>query len=120
MSSIQTGYTERKLSSVFVNEVVEIATARAEAEGTNPKTLSRHKYAITSSVEVLGVARSKITKPGVWAALYLKDEVTSTVISNMKFIASILEWAAESGRYDDATHYAKIARAIRLALAVRG
>lgn len=119
MKSIKTAYTERKLTRGFVDELLIIAEERAKIEGTAHKTLTRHKYALNASVEALGVARSKLPRPGVWVSLYSKEGTTSTVISNMKFIASILEWASER-EYKDAVFYAGVAHAIRQALAVRG
>ncbi|MBH2948228.1 hypothetical protein [Serratia marcescens] len=119
MDVIKTGYRDRKISRDFVDEVISLACERAKIEGVSDKTLSRHKYAINACISALGVMKAKVVKPGIWMQLYTKDGVTSTVISNMRFVAAILEWGAEREEFENKVLYMKVARAIRQAIAVR-
>lgn len=119
MEIIKTGYRDRKISRTFVDEVLSLAGERAKIEGVSDKTLSRHRYAINACIDALGVMKAKVVRPGIWMQLYSKDGVTSTVISNMKFVAAILEWGAEREEYENRALYMKVARAIRQAIAVR-
>lgn len=109
----------RKINRVFVDEIISIAEARAAENGTNKKTFTRHKCAINACESVLGMSRDKIHKPGVWLK-FSQHAISSTAISNMKFIAAILEWASGKDEYSDKELYKKTADAIRQACAIRG
>ncbi|MCB5308319.1 hypothetical protein [Yersinia massiliensis] len=109
----------RKINRVFVDEIISIAEARTIASGANKKTFTRHKCAINACELVLGMSRDKIYKPGVWLK-FSQSAISSTTVSNMKFIAVILEWASEQDEYPDKELYKKTADAIRQACAIRG
>lgn len=110
--------TEIKAAEGLAAELMAIAEARATAEGLQGNTLSRHRSAINALSDTLNISMTRLTRPGMWVALYAREPSTSTVISNMKFVASILEWT-ESQQYEHAAQYLRIAAAIRQALAVR-
>lgn len=118
MVEIKTRFNERKIVTNLVDDVLQIVNERAEAEGVSKATASRHATAVRGVVKALGVSRSKVVKPAPWIALYARQNATSTAISNMKFVAVILEWA-EAQNHIDGEFYGQIARAIRTALAVR-
>lgn len=99
-------------------EILEIAGKRASVEGLQGNTLSRHKTAINAFEDILNGSRKRMLRPGRWISLYATEDVTSTVISNMKFLAAILEWAVEQD-YPDSVFFHRLSRAIRCALAVR-
>lgn len=118
MEKIKTRRTERKVSTGLVIDVLALVEERAKAENVTKATASRHATAVRGVIKALGVSRSKVIKPAPWIALYARSDSTSTAISNMKFVAVILEWA-EAQNHIDGEFYGKIARAIRTALAVR-
>ncbi|MGK0743596.1 hypothetical protein ACSFCX_03840 [Yokenella regensburgei] len=109
---------EVKASDGLAAQVVAIAEARATAEGLLGNTLSRHCCAINALADVLNGSPVRLTRPGLWVSLYAREPSTSTVISNMKFVASILEWTETQG-YERAGFYLRVAAAIRQALAVK-
>lgn len=109
---------ETKVAAGLAADIVAIAETRAAAEGLLGSTLSRHRTAINSLSEALNGSPVRLTRPGMWVSLYAREPSTSTVISNMKFIASILEWT-ETQHYDQTAYYLRIAGAIRQALAVK-
>lgn len=118
MEKIKTGYRERRLTRDLIEDGLRLVADRSECESVSKDTAKRHAAAIRGVTPALGVAKSKVTKPGIWVALYTKN-ASSTVISNMKFAAVIFDWAGQQD-YSDAPFYAAIANAIRTALAVRG
>jgi hypothetical protein len=109
---------EAKVANGLAADILAIAEARAKAEGLQGNTLSRHRSAINAMAEALNGSAIRLTRPGMWVSMYAREPSTSTVISNMKFVASILEWT-ESQQYEQAPFYLRIAGAIRQALAVR-
>ncbi|EAA6774433.1 hypothetical protein F0C08_22950 [Salmonella enterica] len=119
MDKIKTRRSERRLSRYLIEEALRLVAERSECEGVSKETAKRHASAIRGVIPALGVVKSKVIKPGVWVALYARNDSTSTVISNMKFTAVIFEWAGQQD-YEDAAFYVAIANAIRTALAVRG
>lgn len=118
MEKIKTGYSERRLTRDLIDDGLRLVAERSECVGVSKDTAKRHAAAIRGVTPALGVAKNKVIKPGIWVALYTKND-SSTVISNMKFAAVIFEWAGEQD-YENAGFYAHIAKAIRTALAVRG
>lgn len=119
MDKIKTKRNERRLSKSFIEESLKLVADRAEREGVSKGTASRHAAAIRGVTTALGGVMKRVTNPGAWVALYARNDATSTVISNMKFTAVIFEWAGKQD-YENAGLYARIAKAIRTALAVRG
>lgn len=119
MDKIKTKRNERRLSKSLIEEGLKLVADRAEREGVSKGTASRHAAAIRGVTPALGGVQKRVTNPGAWVALYARSDATSTVISNMKFTAVIFEWAGEQD-YENAGLYARIAKAIRTALAVRG
>lgn len=119
MEQIKTKRNERRLFKDMIEEGLKLVADRAERESVSKATASRHAAAIRGVTPALGCIKSRVTKPGAWVALYSRGEATSTVISNMKFAAVIFEWAGQQD-YENAPHYAQIAGAIRMALAVKG
>ncbi|HHV9242375.1 TPA: hypothetical protein ACUQSE_001921 [Escherichia coli] len=119
MDKIKTKRNERRLSKRFIEEGLKLVADRAEREGVSKGTASRHAAAIRGVTPALGGVMKRVTNPGAWVALYARSDATSTVISNMKFTAVIFEWAGKQD-YENAGLYARIAKAIRTALAVRG
>lgn len=119
MAEIKTRFNERRIVTDLVNEVLTLVDERAIAENVSKATASRHATAVRGVIKALGVSRSKVVKPAPWIALYARRDATSTAISNMKFVAVILEWAQEKN-HANGEFYGQIARAIRTALAVRG
>lgn len=119
MAEIKTRFNERRVVTNVVDDVLKITMERAIAENVSTKTASRHATAVRGVVKALGVTKAKVIKPAPWIALYARSDATSTAISNMKFVAVILEWA-EKQPYQESKFYGDIARAIRTALAVRG
>ncbi|WFZ22187.1 hypothetical protein NFK58_12805 [Citrobacter portucalensis] len=101
-----------------VEDILAIAEARATAENLLGNTLSRHRSAINALADALNGSPDRIVRPGYWVSLYARAPSTSTLISNMKFVASILEWT-ETQDYANKAQYQRIAQAIRLALAVK-
>ncbi|HEY3591905.1 MAG TPA: hypothetical protein VGL07_17830 [Buttiauxella sp.] len=99
-------------------EVLAIAEARAIAEGLQSNTLSRHRSAINALADTLNGSAVRLVRPGRWVSLYAREPSTSTLTSNMKFLASILEWTESQG-YEKSGQYIRIAHAIRQALAVK-
>lgn len=102
----------------FTEELLLIAEERANAEGLQSKTLTRQKAAINAFSDVLSGHPTRMIRPGRWIGLYSAEEATSTVISNMKFVAAILEWEGVKNHPNTAL-CVRVARAIRQALAVR-
>ena len=98
--------------------ILAIAEARAAAENLLGNTLSRHRSAINALADALNGSPDRIVRPGYWVSLYAREPSTSNVISNIKFVASILEWT-EGREYENGVQYLRIAQAIRLALAVK-
>lgn len=109
---------ETKADAGLAVEILEIAEVRAKAEGLQGNTLARHRCAINALTDVLNGSSVRLTRPGMWVSLYAREASTSTVISNMKFLASILEWAGAQG-YEKGDFYRRVAVAIRQALAVK-
>ncbi|MNY45009.1 hypothetical protein D3C86_1800820 [compost metagenome] len=99
-------------------DILAIAEARATAENLLKDTLKRHRSAINALTDALNGSPDRIVRPGFWVSLYAREPSTSTLISNMKFVASVLEWT-EGRDYEKSAHYLRIAHAIRLALAVK-
>lgn len=102
----------------LASEVLRMAVARAESVGLQGNTLARHKAAINAFEDVLNGSRKRMVRPGLWIGKYNANGATSTVTSNMKFLAAILDWAVEQG-HEEADLFQRLARAIRCALAVR-
>ncbi|HFQ2059777.1 hypothetical protein V6E05_00955 [Citrobacter freundii] len=119
MEKIKTKRNERRLSKSLIEEGLKLVADRAERENVSKATATRHAAAIRGVTPALGGVKSRVTNPGAWVALYARSDTTSTVISNMKFAAVIFGWAGEQD-YENAGFYARIAKAIRTALAVRG
>ncbi|NUL35096.1 hypothetical protein [Kosakonia sacchari] len=121
MTKIKTRRNERKLDASTIDVALQLVADRAEREGVSKDTAKRHRAAIRGVTSALAVTHRQVVIPGIWAALYARasESAKSTAISNMKFAAVIFEWAAEQD-YADKALYARIAKAIRLALAVRG
>lgn len=90
MGKIKTKRSERRLSRDLIEEALKLVADRSEREGVSKDTTKRHASAIRGVIPALGVVKSKVIKPGVWVALYARSDSTSTVISNMKFTAVIL------------------------------
>lgn len=107
-----------KAAEGLAADVMAIAEVRASAEGLQGNTLARHRSAINAMADVLNGSAVRLARPGIWVSMYAREPSTSTVISNMKFVASILEWAGAQ-EYEQASQYRRIAGAIRQALAVR-
>jgi macrodomain Ter protein organizer (MatP/YcbG family) len=105
-------------TATLSEELTQLAEERARAEGLLANTLSRHKTAINAFADILNGSRTRITRPGRWIGAYSAEEATSTVVSNMKFLAAIMEWPGVQV-HPDAELFARIAHAIRQALAVR-
>lgn len=110
--------TEFSAGACLAADVLAIAEARAKAEGLQGNTLSRHRSAINALADTLNGSAVRLVRPGRWVSLYAREPSTSTLTSNMKFLASILEWT-ESQSYPQADFYLRIAHAIRQALAVK-
>lgn len=102
----------------FTDKLILIAEKRASEEGLQKKTLARQKNAISYFEEILNGNHTRMIRPGRWIGEYSAEGATSTVISNMRFIAAIMEWeGVKNGGCEKLCE--KTARAIRQALAVR-
>lgn len=102
----------------FSEELTQLAELRARAEGLQANTLSRHKTAINAFEDILNGSRTRMVRPGRWIGAYSAEGATSTVASNMKFLAAIMEWDGVQ-EHPDAELFTRTAHAIRQALAVR-
>lgn len=98
--------------------VLALAVERAGSENLLDSSLSRHKSAVKSLYHALNGSPARIVRPGYWVSLYAREPSTSTLISNMKFVASIMEWGYARGM-EEGRYFYQIAKAIRVALAVR-
>lgn len=110
--------TETDINTSLTAEILAIAEARAVSEGLQGNTLTRHRSAIKALTDTLNGSTVRLVRPGRWVSLYAREPSTSTLTSNMKFVASILEWTEARG-YPQADFYLRIAHAIRQALAVK-